>query len=689
FRWIVMPFSFYLVYSIGIFVLFFFVLSGFYIDDEVIETFKGRSDQLDERMSQNDSLVDSVPSKPSPTVLPPLHKLNPPKVAEKRKGDIFDACRLVDHEPWDDELKSFLNVHYNPLDKCNKTFKPLTQLIEGVLDLTFGAALDGGYKCEGRCLLHITDYRYHANAWESLPIMPDCDVVEARCRRNGSTEVMYEYMHTQIKPIKSNFTKTAKGKNATSDKKSFKPSVYIVLFDSVADTQSIRSFPKTVAYMQKRFNATRIRHMNKVGDNSRPNGYAFLMGEIAYTINKEIFGVPDLRGARTYEQSCNNALDGEDKSVFARYSKAGYRTMVAEDWARGVFNYPKCIGYNHKPVDHYMRPFHLRLEEKVSPLLLKDAMGIHGCREPHMDLMEYMSKFIGAYPDDPKFGFIWMSVLSHDDPNLIFHADDYVQKFYEKNAEEFDNSFVFFMGDHGLRFGRQRNSAAGRREVNNPMLHMIVPKNIRKDFQPRLDANSHELVTMFDLHATFVDIVDYQPKVNFTGHNFTHIPASTEGSSLLRSLNPSLPRNCRTLPIPFDYCPCEFATKPVKESFTAWKMANYVVELMNKELHSFNLTECSTLAIDKKPDVVEFSPIDETNLYKIEFYAKPGKGRFEALVRAHDPSNVTSYTLASPYFNRLNAYGHDGDCITRAPQKPFCYCKSNLLRKTGHETKKG
>lgn len=112
-----------------------------------------------------------------------------------------------------------------------------------------------------------------------------------------------------------------------------------------------------------------------------------------------------------------------------------------------------------------------------------------------------------------------------------------------------------------------------------------------------------------------------------------------------------------------------------RESFTAWKMANYVVELMNKELHSFNLTECSTLAIDKKPDVVEFSPIDETNLYKIEFYAKPGKGRFEviemisvqwtislqALVRAHDPSNVTSYTLASPYFNRLNAYGHVSD----------------------------
>ncbi|GMT37941.1 hypothetical protein PFISCL1PPCAC_29238, partial [Pristionchus fissidentatus] len=308
----------------------------------------------------------------------------------------------------------------------------------------------------------------------------------------------------------------------------------------------------------------------------------------------------------------------------------------------------------------------------------------------HSRLFSGKAFFIGAYPDDSKFGFIWMSVLSHDDPNLIFHADDYVQKFFEKNAEEFDNSFVFFMGDHGLRFGRQRNSAAGRREVNNPMLHMIVPKTIRKSFHPRLDANSHELVTMFDLHATFVDIVDYQPKINFTGHDFVRIPAATEGSSLLRSLNPSLPRNCRSLPIPFDYCPCEFDTKSVKDSFTAWKMANYVVELMNAELGSFNLSDCSILSVDKKPDVVEFIPIDETHLYKIEFSAKPGKGRFEALLRTHDPTNATSYALASPFFNRLNAYGHDADCINRAPQKPFCYCKNNLDKKSSsREMKKG
>ncbi|GMR59432.1 hypothetical protein PMAYCL1PPCAC_29627, partial [Pristionchus mayeri] len=189
--------SFYLVYSIGIFVLLFFLLSAFPLYDHIIDTFKELTNDEFPRERSHRALISSIPTKPSPAVVPP-HKLNP-KPVEKPKGDIFDSCKLVDHEPWDDELKSFLNVHFDPLEKCNKTFKPLTQLIEGVLDLTFGAALDGGFKCEGRCLLHITDYRYHANEWESLPLMPDCDVVESRCRRNGSAQVIYEYLHTQIK----------------------------------------------------------------------------------------------------------------------------------------------------------------------------------------------------------------------------------------------------------------------------------------------------------------------------------------------------------------------------------------------------------------------------------------------------------------------------------------------------------
>lgn len=29
--------------------------------------------------------------------------------------------------------------------------------------------------------------------------------------------------------------------------------------------------------------------------------------------------------------------------------------MIAEDWDKGVFNWPKCIGFKQRPTDHYMR----------------------------------------------------------------------------------------------------------------------------------------------------------------------------------------------------------------------------------------------------------------------------------------------------------------------------------------------
>lgn len=227
---------------------------------------------------------------------------------------------------------------------------------------------------------------------------------------------------------KSNFTKTAKGKNATSDKKSFKPSVYIVLFDSVADTQSIRYYfipwgdsegvndehslyspltdpsPRRLhtcrndstprgfvtwtrfEYFQilvtpgkyVRWNVTEF---FQVGDNSRPNGYAFLMGSLIDSFQFEYFihhkylrvivqvksRIRSIRRSSVYLIWEERGLMSRvvimhsmervrlnkwtftsmrllrwlfgtsvlpDKSVFARYSKAGYRTMVAEDWAR-------------------------------------------------------------------------------------------------------------------------------------------------------------------------------------------------------------------------------------------------------------------------------------------------------------------------------------------------------------------
>ncbi|GMS92877.1 hypothetical protein PENTCL1PPCAC_15052, partial [Pristionchus entomophagus] len=68
------------------------------------------------------------------------------------------------------------------------------------------------------------------------------------------------------------------------------------------------------------------------------------------------------------------------------------------------------------------------------------------------------------------------------------------QQFFERNRKEFDDSFVFFMADHGLRFGWYSRDSIGRRDVNNPMLMIAVPRYLRKDsvLMTNLQQNSHQ-----------------------------------------------------------------------------------------------------------------------------------------------------------------------------------------------------
>ncbi|CAJ0961980.1 unnamed protein product, partial [Mesorhabditis belari] len=109
----------------------------------------------------------------------------------------------------------------------------------------------------------------------------------------------------------------------------------------------------------------------------------------------------------------------------------------------------------------------------------------------------------------PKFLLHWSCEASHDLPNPLYHTDQDYLNFFQKNKAILDNAFLFVMGDHGPRFGTPSKAELNKREINNPLLHISLPKFLRNHTQliKNLQENSIRLLTQFDVHATLVDLL--------------------------------------------------------------------------------------------------------------------------------------------------------------------------------------
>ncbi|EYB89564.1 hypothetical protein Y032_0230g2961 [Ancylostoma ceylanicum] len=134
---------------------------------------------------------------------------------------------------------------------------------------------------------------------------------------------------------------------------------------------------------------------------------------------------------------------------------------------------------------------------------------------------------------------------------------------------QLDDSFVIILGDHGLRGGRVTHTKLGSLEVNNPMFSISVPKKLRKstNILSILRENSVRLQTHYDIRATLLDILKYQPSSNFTDRSYVAFNGEY-GTSLLRT-QPDEERTCKNLPIPISYCTCQFPLEDVKSGRTS------------------------------------------------------------------------------------------------------------------------
>ncbi|EYB89519.1 hypothetical protein Y032_0231g3020 [Ancylostoma ceylanicum] len=282
--------------------------------------------------------------------------------------------------------------------------------------------------------------------------------------------------------------------------------------------------------------------------------------------------------------------------------------------------------------------------------------------------------------NSPKFSLSWSVELAHGNGAFLYKADYTLYNFFFKNRNALSNSFIFFFGDHGARFGNEARTDFGYSEQNNPFLYVVTPKRLRNTkIMEQLQQNSKELITHHDLHATLKDILYIQPTSNFTEVEFKIFDKNLRGSSLLRRFQAGKRRNCKTLPIPLQFCICQYKKRNVTDEALKQTLGQFAVKQLALFLEKQNATSrCEEIKLHevtaKQYLSTEMNNVNNrTNFFEVIFVvAAPAKGMFQIPIRREQGQ----LDLIGALFTRLDWYGKSGDCMEDDVLRRYCTCRN-------------
>ncbi|PIO63162.1 hypothetical protein TELCIR_15253, partial [Teladorsagia circumcincta] len=267
-------------------------------------------------------------------------------------------------------------------------------------------------------------------------------------------------------------------------------------------------------------------------------------------------------------------------------------------------------------------PFDLRARESKN--FTKSLW--QSCSEPHLEMMDYMEKFMHSYPGTPKIAQIWPTTLAHESLKALYHADEHFLKYFQKNRAIIDRSFMFFMGDHGPRREGIGKVRLGQYENLNPFLMVTIPSAYRgTPLHKQLRQKTFELMTNFDVHATLMDILKMQPASRFRDTSYRDMAPLSKGSS---------------------------------NETTRTELGEFFAKHLNLQLVKGGVMNKCQKQCYKEPSSIKQLLDHGDILYEVIVYLTPSNGLFSAFIRR----NESGLALGSG-FTRLDRYGRQGDCL--------------------------
>uniref|UniRef100_A0A1A9X099 Sulfatase N-terminal domain-containing protein n=1 Tax=Glossina brevipalpis TaxID=37001 RepID=A0A1A9X099_9MUSC len=171
-------------------------------------------------------------------------------------------------------------------------------------------------------------------------------------------------------------------------------------------------------------------------------------------------------------------------------------------------------------------------------------------------------QFSTRFQYESHFGLFWANSFSHNDYSVPATMDAIILK-YLKEMETlgiFDNTIVFFLSDHGARWGELLKLSEGFLEERLPTFFISIPKwfhNTYPELIRNLQTNCQRLTTPYDIYMTMQHLLEIGDQ------NFDIKPAT--GCALCQSLFQEIPedRTCFDARIPEKWCTCRSFNKSI------------------------------------------------------------------------------------------------------------------------------
>ena len=490
------------------------------------------------------------------------------------------------------------------------------------------------------------------------------DAFEVMCTSTSGKK--YSNIHACISQTPS--SKTSSETSTNTDRFN----VIILGLDSLSRAMFQRVLPNTHAYFTEVLGGTVLEGYNVVGD-----GTTFAIMPLL-TGTREI-EIPEVRRGYPGAKPVDSYLD----FIWKKYERKSYVTQWAEDWPKlGTFHY-RLRGFKDKPVAHYMRPFYLALSAYTQN-------GCIGQRSDYQVYLNWLKEGIETNKGKNFFTVGFVSEYTHGGYKQISSVDEYNTEFlkYLQEDNKLDNTFVIFMSDHGMRFGKFRMTEQGKLEERLPYFGLFVPPKFRTKFPEKYQTfleNKKRLTVPSDIHETLLDIIDEKSdlgKFNRSIYSlFSPIPRE---------------RTCTNAGIEPHWCACQKAetisVSDQKLVQSVQKVVSYFNSLM-KDLSLCHLLSVKQIlrAVSLQSDdmVLKFKSSwnriavfsDEVSVkkliqYQVTFETDPGSGVFEVTYVMNPETEVIDIDERS--VSRLNRYNDAPKCIEKSHPglRMFCYCRT-------------